>query len=84
MVFITDGAVGNEQQLYREITNHLGDNRLFTVGIGSAPNSWFMRKAAQFGRGSHVHIGDLGEVAEKMAALFSQIAAPVVTNIDIK
>jgi Ca-activated chloride channel family protein len=43
-----------------------------------------MRKAAQFGRGSHVHIGDLGEVAEKMAALFSQIAAPVVTNIDIK
>jgi Ca-activated chloride channel family protein len=60
IVFITDGAVGNEQRLYKEITSSLGNKRLFTIGIGSAPNSWFMRKAAQFGRGTHTHIGDMG------------------------
>jgi Ca-activated chloride channel family protein len=84
VVFITDGAVGNEQQLYGEITAQLGDNRLFTVGIGSAPNSWFMRKAAQFGRGTHIHIGDLAEVGRKMAGLFAQIASPVAANIVIE
>ena len=74
VVFITDGAVGNEQQLYGEITAQLGDNRLFTVGIGSAPNSWFMRKAAQFGRGTHIHIGDLAEVGHKIAVCYQRKA----------
>jgi Ca-activated chloride channel homolog len=83
VVFITDGAVGNEQELYREITRHLGDQRLFTVGIGSAPNSWFMRKSAQFGRGSHLHIGDLAEVGEKMTQLFEQISSPLVADISL-
>lgn len=83
VIFITDGAVGNEDQLFEEIERTVGDSRLFTVGIGSAPNSWFMRKAAQFGRGSHTHIGNIGEVAEKMQALFAQISAPVTTDIQI-
>jgi Ca-activated chloride channel family protein len=43
-----------------------------------------MRKAAQFGRGTHTHIGDLGEVGEKMGALFEQIASPLAANIAIK
>ncbi|OZB15017.1 MAG: marine proteobacterial sortase target protein, partial [Marinobacter sp. 34-60-7] len=37
-VFITDGAVGNESALFDQIRRDLGDQRLFTVGIGSAPN----------------------------------------------
>jgi len=84
VIFITDGAVGNEQQLYKEITARLGNKRLFTVGIGSAPNSWFMRKAAQFGRGTHTHIGDLSQVGEQMAKLFEQIASPLAANISVQ
>lgn len=84
VIFVTDGAIANERQLFEEITARLGDNRLFTVGIGSAPNSWFMRKSAQFGRGTHLHIGNLSEVNEKMATLFSQIASPIVANINVQ
>ncbi len=84
IVFITDGAVGNEQALYRQIEQGLGDARLFTVGIGSAPNGWFMRKAAQFGRGTYTLIGNLDEVADKMTALFTRIGAPVVTDIQLQ
>ena len=83
VIFITDGAVGNETELFTEISRTLGDSRLFTVGIGSAPNSWFMRKAAEFGRGTHTHIGDINEVGEKMANLFDQLAQPVVLNISV-
>ena len=84
VIFITDGAVGNEVALFEEIVSRLGNSRLFTVGIGSAPNSWFMRKAAQFGRGTHTHIGDLNEVGVKMAALFEQLAHPAAINLEVK
>jgi Ca-activated chloride channel family protein len=83
VVFITDGAVGNEQALYEQIAAMLGDSRLFTVAIGSAPNSWFMRKAAQFGRGSHTHIGNLDEVEEKMDGLFQQLGRPAARDFKI-
>ena len=81
VIFITDGAVGNEVALFDEISTRLGHSRLFTVGIGSAPNSWFMREAARFGRGSHTHIGSLDEVGEKMAALFAQLSQPAAVDM---
>ncbi|MBB3168882.1 marine proteobacterial sortase target protein [Simiduia aestuariiviva] len=83
VVFITDGSVGNEQQLFTLIHNKLGNARLFTVGIGSAPNSFFMRKAAQFGRGTFTHIGSQQEVAEKMDALFVKLQSAQLAQLNI-
>lgn len=37
VIFVTDGAVGNEAALMAQIKQNLGNARLFTVGIGSAP-----------------------------------------------
>ncbi len=83
VIFITDGAVGNEAALFKDIKNNLGTSRLFTVGIGSSPNSYFMRKAAQFGRGTFTHIGDINEVHKKMLALFNKLDSPVMSNISL-
>jgi len=83
VIFITDGAVGNESELFRLIEHKLGNGRLFTVGIGSAPNSWFMRKSAEVGRGTFTTISALHEVGEKMDRLFQKIEQPQVTNITV-
>jgi len=83
LVFITDGSVGNESALFKLIEKQLGRARLFTVGIGSAPNSFFMRKAAQFGRGTYSYISDLNEVSSKMGALFTQLESPVMTQLNL-
>ena len=83
VIFITDGAVGNEDELFGLIERKLGNGRLFTVGIGSAPNSWFMRKSAEVGRGTFTTISALHEVGEKMDRLFDKIEQPQVTNIEI-
>jgi len=83
VVFITDGAVGNERALFELINQHLGSARLFTVGIGSAPNSHFMRKAAQFGRGAFVSIGDISEVRGRMQALFAKLENPMATDLQL-
>ncbi len=83
VVFITDGGVGNEEELFRYIREHLGRSRLFTVGIGSAPNSHFMTKAAEFGRGTFTYVGSPTEVGEKMSGLFRKLESPVLTNVRI-
>ncbi|MGI9233445.1 MAG: marine proteobacterial sortase target protein, partial [Woeseiaceae bacterium] len=84
IVFITDGSVGNEDELFTMIENKLQGARLFTVGIGSAPNSLFMRKAAEAGRGSYTFISALHEVGEKMDSLFRKLAHPQVTDISVQ
>ncbi|MBK5259082.1 MAG: VWA domain-containing protein [Thermoanaerobaculia bacterium] len=83
VIFMTDGQVGNEQQLFSYIHENLGESRLFTVGIGSAPNSYFMRNAARFGRGTFTYIGDVAQVKERMGELFEKLSSPVMTSIEI-
>ena len=80
---MTDGSIGNEQALFEIIQKELGHSRLFTVGIGSAPNSHFMRRAANFGRGTHTHIGKLDEVQTRMQNLFEKIENPILKDITI-
>jgi Ca-activated chloride channel family protein len=84
VIFITDGSVGNEQELFGLIERDLGDARLFTVGIGSAPNSWFMHKAAEAGRGTFTLISALHEVNEKMGRLFGKLEQPQITDITVE
>jgi Ca-activated chloride channel family protein len=84
VIFITDGSVGNEQELFSLIERELGTTRLFTVGIGSAPNSWFMRKAAEAGRGTFTLISALHEVNEKMDRLFRKLEQPQITDITVQ
>jgi Ca-activated chloride channel family protein len=83
VVFITDGCVGNEAELFEVVENRLDRSRLFTVGIGSAPNSHFMQRAAVFGRGSYTHIGAPSEVADRMRELFTKIDTPVMADVEM-
>lgn len=84
VVFLTDGSVGNENELFSIIERDLGKSRLFTIGIGSAPNSHFMNRAARFGRGDHSYIGSEDEVRQKMQSLFNKLSHPVLTDINIQ
>ncbi|MEE8295729.1 MAG: marine proteobacterial sortase target protein, partial [Sphingomonadales bacterium] len=84
VVFMTDGAIGNEEFLFHLITENLGDSRLFTVGIGSSPNSHFMREAAEMGKGTFTYIGNLAEVDEKMTGLFRKLESPVLKNLTVQ
>jgi Ca-activated chloride channel family protein len=83
VVFVTDGSVGNEAALLQQIQRHLGDKRLFTVAIGSAPNRFFMRRAAEFGRGSFTEIATAAHIKPRMAGLLNKLKSPVVTHITI-
>ncbi|MFC1589579.1 marine proteobacterial sortase target protein [Pseudomonadota bacterium] len=82
-IFITDGNVSNERDLFEYIKSSLKDNRLFTVGIGSAPNNFFMKKAAKAGRGTFTFISNIREVGQKTEALFRKLETPALTDIAV-
>ncbi len=81
IVFLTDGSLSNEAAMMEEINQNRGRSRVFMVGIGSAPNSFLMRRMAEAGRGTFTHVG-MGEEAEhQMQRLLSRLAQPVVTDL---
>ncbi|MHC2277658.1 Ca-activated chloride channel family protein [Bradyrhizobium diazoefficiens] len=84
VVFLTDGAIGNEQQLFETITAMRGRSRVFMVGIGSAPNTYLMTRASELGRGAFTHIGSVEQVEERMRGLFAKLENPAVTGLSAK
>ncbi len=83
VIFLTDGDVSNEDQVLAEIGTSLGRSRLFTVGIGSAPNTFLMEHIATLGRGTFTHIGTVEEVDARMAELFNKLERPVMTDLHV-
>ena len=84
VIFVTDGAVGAEQQLFNTIDRLLGNRRLFTVGIGTAPDGYFMKRAAAAGRGSFTTIGSTKQVKARMTRLFEKLAFPMLANLQLR
>ena len=74
----------NEEALFALLRERLGGSRLFTVGIGSAPNSHFMTRAAQLGRGTFTYIGRIEEVGARMGELFAKLEAPVLKGLEVR
>lgn len=81
VVFLTDGEIGDEQGLIDTLTTHRGRSRVFMVGIGSAPNTYLMSRAAELGRGTFTHIGSTNAVEDEMRRLFDKLESPVATNL---
>ncbi|MBI1407225.1 MAG: marine proteobacterial sortase target protein [Caulobacter sp.] len=81
VVFLTDGAVSDEQRMMAAIGDDQGRSRIFMVGIGSAPNSYLMTQMAAVGRGSFTYIASTSEVTSRMRGLFDKLGSPVATNL---
>jgi Ca-activated chloride channel family protein len=83
VIFVTDGGVDNEADLFASIRQQLGASRLYTVGIGPTPNNHFLRKAAELGRGSFTAIDRVEQVEERMSALLGALEAPVLHDVEL-
>ena len=83
IVLLTDGDLGNEEQIFAALRHDLGGARLYTVAIGSAPNFFLATKMAQFGRGSFTHIADIREIREQMGKLLETLESPVLSDVQL-
>lgn len=84
IVFITDGQIGNEAQLLQAVKQNLGQTKIFTFGIDSAVNEYFLRKLAEIGAGTAEFLLPTQQNFETVINKFqSRISAPMLTNIAI-
>jgi Ca-activated chloride channel family protein len=84
IIFITDGSVGNEAELIKLIHDGIGEKRLFTVGIGAAPNAYFLGEAAIAGRGSYTFIAERDQVGARMQDLFAKLERPALIDLKVQ
>jgi Ca-activated chloride channel family protein len=85
VVLVTDGHIGFEQEVVREVMQKLpAPSRLHTVGVGSSVNRALTGPAARAGRGVEVVV-DLDEDAERGAArLVAATRAPLVVELVVE
>lgn len=83
VVFLTDGDVGNEASLMNLLTAKLGSTRVFTFGIGSAPNEFLMRRLGELGRGQARFIRSQEDVGAVMSSFFRTLDQPAMTGVHL-
>ena len=83
VVFVTDGLVGEERDVLAAIRDQVGDARLFTFGVGAAPNRWLLEEMSRFGGGRTTWLRH-GEAPEAAVDRFlDTIDKPVLTGLSI-
>jgi len=83
VAFLTDGYIGDEDDVLALVGKRLGASRLFSFGVGSAVNRYLLEEMARIGRGA-VHVVRPGEDTRAATAKFhDRIARPLLTDVRI-
>jgi len=83
VAFLTDGFIGNDNDILREAHARLGDTRIFSFGVGSSTNRHLLDGLASFGHGTVAYLGLNDDAAEVMALYFERISHPALTDATI-
>jgi len=81
LVLVTDGQVGNEDQILQTIAPRLAGVRVFTLGIDRAVNAGFLERLASFGGGRSELVESEERLDEVMDRVHRAIATPVLTEL---
>ena len=85
IVLLTDGYIGNENQILAEVQQHLKPgNRLYSFGAGSSVNRFLLNRIAELGRGISRIIREDEPTDEVVEKFFRQINNPVLANINLQ
>lgn len=83
VVFLTDGYVGNEDEILALVGDRLGASRLFSFGVGSAVNRYLLEEMAALGRGDAQVVSPAEDTAAAVERFYRRIDRPVLTDISI-
>jgi Ca-activated chloride channel homolog len=83
LVLVTDGQVGNEDQILRLLAPRLGVVRVYTVGIDTAVNEGFLKRLAGLGGGACELVESEDRLEEVMDRVHRRIGAPVLTDLEL-
>jgi Ca-activated chloride channel family protein len=81
--FMTDGFIGNEQEILAAVYEKLGDSRIFSFGVGSSPNRYLLDRMAMMGKGAVAYMSLNDDPQEVVDRFYSRIAHPAMTDLAI-
>lgn len=81
--FLTDGAVGNDQEILAEIQKYK-NARVFAMGFSTSPNRFLLDKMAEYGRGEVDYISEAGDTSAVAQRFNERIRNPLLTDIAIE
>jgi Ca-activated chloride channel family protein len=81
--FMTDGYIGNEEEILAYMAKHLGGARLFSFGVGTAVNRYLLDKMADFGRGAVEYVLPGDDSGKAIRRFYERIRSPYLTDIQI-
>ncbi|MEZ6234279.1 MAG: VIT domain-containing protein [Phycisphaerales bacterium] len=83
VVFLTDGFIGNENEILGAMHDRIGRSRVFSFGIGTSPNRALMDEMARVGRGAVAYLAPQDNGPAVMAAFFDRVSHPALTDVEI-
>jgi Ca-activated chloride channel homolog len=83
LVLVTDGQVGNEEQLLRLLAPRLGGVRVYTVGVDTAVNEGFLKRLAGLGGGACELVESEDRLDVVMDRVHRRIGAPALTDLEL-
>ncbi|BCJ35233.1 hypothetical protein Athai_27360 [Actinocatenispora thailandica] len=84
LVLVTDGQVGNEDQIVAASADRLADVRVHTVGIDRAVNAGFLGRLATLGGGRCELVESMDRLDEAMTAIHRRISTPVLRDLRLE
>ncbi|MBI2373770.1 MAG: VWA domain-containing protein [Deltaproteobacteria bacterium] len=83
ILLVTDGQVGNEDQILRALAPHISGTRMFTLGVDQAVNAAFLGRLAQLGGGATDLVESEDRLDEVMARIQRRIGPALLSEISI-
>jgi Ca-activated chloride channel family protein len=83
VAFLTDGYIGNEVEIFSEVHRLIGNERIFSFGVGNAVNRYLLDGLAFEGRGAAAYLALEDSADEVMQYYFERISQPVLTDVSI-
>ncbi|TMQ23167.1 MAG: VWA domain-containing protein, partial [Deltaproteobacteria bacterium] len=81
IMLVTDGQVGNEDEVLRRLAPTLRNIKMFTLGIDQAVNAAFLRRLAAAGGGLCELVESEDRLDQVMAKVHRRIGTPIATEL---
>ncbi|GAB3893547.1 hypothetical protein GCM10029964_070500 [Kibdelosporangium lantanae] len=83
LVLVTDGQVGNEDQILSELSQRLSGIRVHTVGVDQTVNEAFLQRLAALTGGRCELVESEDRLDDAMQHIHRRIATPLVTDLRV-
>lgn len=83
VLLMTDGFIGNEEEILAETRKLRGDARVFGFGIGSSVNHFLLSRLSEEGRGFYQYLRPDEDAGEAVDRFVRRVARPLITDLSI-